>query len=120
MATGDEKNLPIVAAIDFGTSNSGFAFAFRSECSNSRVGEIHRSKWQGTTGSWANGKAPTTALFDEDMKLHSFGFEAQEEYAKLTEAKKHKGWHYFRNFKLKLHGKMVRFIFICNGHILKR
>jgi len=103
-----DNKLPIVAAIDFGTSNSGFAFAFRSECFESRVGEIYRSTWKGREGARANGKAPTIALFGADMRMHAFGFDAQDEYARLTENKNDEGWHYFRNFKLKLHEEMVR------------
>ncbi|KAK3101654.1 hypothetical protein FSP39_005241 [Pinctada imbricata] len=47
-------------------------------------------------------KTPSVILLDQDQKFHSFGYEAEDKYAKLTTKKEHKDWHYFTRIKMKL------------------
>lgn len=101
-------NKPIVAAIDFGTTYSGYAYTFRKEYEKSAgAREIFSNKWSPNAGSLMSPKAPTTALFDPQMTFHSFGYEAEEKYADLVQEKQHNEWHCFRRFKMKLHDKMT-------------
>ncbi|XP_052814320.1 heat shock 70 kDa protein 12A-like [Mya arenaria] len=84
----------VVAAIDFGTTYSGYAFKFRGSdkiCSLSTF-----------SGSTITNKAPTVILFDKDENFNSFGYQAENMYAKLAEETNHKGWRYFRWFKMDL------------------
>ncbi|XP_033750768.1 heat shock 70 kDa protein 12A-like [Pecten maximus] len=98
----------IVAAIDFGTTYSGYAYTFRSEFEKSAgAREIFSNRWSPNTGALLSAKAPTTALFDSGMNFHSFGYEAEEKYADLIQEKLQKDWHCFRRFKMKLHDRMV-------------
>ncbi|XP_033750848.1 heat shock 70 kDa protein 12A-like [Pecten maximus] len=98
---------PIVAAIDFGTTYSGYAYTFRSEYEKSAgAREIFSNRWSPSTGSLLSAKAPTTALFDSEMNFHSFGYEAEEKYADLIQEKQQRDWHCFRRFKMKLHNKL--------------
>lgn len=54
-------------------------------------------------------KAPTTVLIKPDGKtLAAFGYEAENMYAKLAEADKHRGYYYFKLFKMMLYNKLVR------------
>lgn len=39
--------------------------------------------------------------------FHSFGYDAEEKYAELSEAEEHKEWYYFSHFKMKLMNALV-------------
>ncbi|KAJ3609843.1 hypothetical protein NHX12_021937 [Muraenolepis orangiensis] len=60
----------VVVAIDFGTTSSGYAYAFTKEpeC-------IHTMRrWEGGDPGVSNQKTPTTILLTPDRKFHSFGY----------------------------------------------
>ncbi|XP_060071134.1 heat shock 70 kDa protein 12B-like [Ylistrum balloti] len=98
----------VVAAIDFGTTYSGYAYTYRREYEKSAGSrEIVINRWSPKTGAHLSAKAPTTVLFDPEMTFHSFGYEAEEKYADLIQEKQHQDWHCFRRFKMKLHDKMT-------------
>ena len=61
----------LVAAIDFGTTYSGYAFALTAEPDNIRMNK----NW--ASGRFDSYKTPTTILFCPDGKI-LFGFEAME------------------------------------------
>jgi hypothetical protein len=86
----------IVAAIDFGTTFSGYAFSFRDNW-----GKVLTNNWQG--GSLISHKAPTVLLLNEDAEFVAFGYEAEDEYAKLTEDGDHEDHYLFQRFKMILH-----------------
>ncbi|XP_076834154.1 heat shock 70 kDa protein 12A isoform X9 [Brachyhypopomus gauderio] len=88
----------VVVAIDFGTTSSGYAYAFTKEpeC-------IHTMRrWEGGDPGVSNQKTPTTILLSPDRKFHSFGYAARDFYHDLdpTESKQ---WLYLEKFKMKLH-----------------
>ncbi|KAK7142497.1 hypothetical protein R3I94_011992 [Phoxinus phoxinus] len=88
----------VVVAIDFGTTSSGYAYAFKNEpeC-------IHTMRrWEGGDPGVSNQKTPTTILLTPDKKFHSFGYAARDFYHDLdpTESKQ---WLYLEKFKMKLH-----------------
>ncbi|XP_066528451.1 heat shock 70 kDa protein 12A isoform X3 [Hoplias malabaricus] len=88
----------VVVAIDFGTTSSGYAYAFTKEpeC-------IHTMRrWEGGDPGVSNQKTPTTILLTPDRKFHSFGYAARDFYHDLdpTESKQ---WLYLEKFKMKLH-----------------
>ena len=88
----------VVVAIDFGTTYSGYAFAFTRDPDS-----IHMMrKWEGGDPGVNNQKIPTTLLLRPDGSFHSFGYGARDFYHDLehTEAKK---WLYFEKFKMSLH-----------------
>jgi hypothetical protein len=92
----------VVAAIDFGTTYSGYAFAFTRDADS-----IHMMrKWEGGDPGVTNMKTPTTLLLKPNGEFHSFGFGARDFYHDLeeTEAKK---WFYFEKFKMTLHSNQV-------------
>uniref|UniRef100_A0A672R412 Heat shock 70 kDa protein 12A-like n=1 Tax=Sinocyclocheilus grahami TaxID=75366 RepID=A0A672R412_SINGR len=93
----------VVVAIDFGTTSSGYAYAFTKEpeC-------IHTMRrWEGGDPGVSNQKTPTTILLSPDRKFHSFGYAARDFYHDLdpTESKQ---WLYLEKFKMKLHTTAVR------------
>ena len=92
----------VVVAIDFGTTFSGYAFAFTRDPES-----IHMMrKWEGGDPGVNNQKIPTTLLLKPDGSFHSFGYGARDFYHDLeqSEAKK---WLYFEKFKMSLHSSEV-------------
>lgn len=88
----------VVVAIDFGTTSSGYAYAFAKEpeC-------IHTMRrWEGGDPGVSNQKTPTTILLTPDRKFHSFGYAARDFYHDLDPSES-KQWLYLEKFKMKLH-----------------
>ncbi|XP_060065858.1 heat shock 70 kDa protein 12A-like isoform X1 [Ylistrum balloti] len=94
----------LVAAIDFGTTYSGYAFSFRHDFENDPL-KISASTWNAGSRALVSLKAPTTVLLDKNEKFHSFGYEAEDHYSQLAEDNDHLDWYYFRRFKMMLYGK---------------
>lgn len=93
----------VVVAIDFGTTYSGYAFAFRRDPDS-----IHMMRrWEGGDPGVSNTKTPTTLLLTPEKRFHSFGFGARDFYHDLepSEAKK---YMYFEKFKMKLYNNEVK------------
>uniref|UniRef100_A0A8C4GQ46 Heat shock 70 kDa protein 12A n=1 Tax=Dicentrarchus labrax TaxID=13489 RepID=A0A8C4GQ46_DICLA len=102
--TGGTNQVPsgqsfvVVVAIDFGTTSSGYAYAFTKEpeC-------IHTMRrWEGGDPGVSNQKTPTTILLTPDRKFHSFGYAARDFYHDLDPSES-KHWLYLEKFKMKLH-----------------
>ncbi|XP_052812349.1 heat shock 70 kDa protein 12A-like [Mya arenaria] len=85
----------VVAAIDFGSTYSGYAFQFRGSDKICTVSSFH--------GSTVTYKTPTVILFDKDKNFNSFGYQAENKYAELAELDNHVGWRNFRCFKMELY-----------------
>ena len=94
MATGSQSL--IVAAFDFGTTYSGYAFSFKDS-----PNEVKTNKsWTAGSGKLISLKTPTSILLNEDGEFDSFGFDAEDKYSSLAEDGKHHGWRLFRRFKM--------------------
>ena len=90
----------VVAAIDFGTTTSGWAYSFvdefKSEPAKAKVRE-----WN--SGSLVTEKTPTCALISPDGEtLEGFGYEAENKYEALVKQDQHRDYYYFRRFKMSL------------------
>lgn len=81
MATPDKTF--IVAAIDFGTTFSGYAYSLISDHKKDPL-KIYSPTWEND----GNGtqKTPTSILFDDKGEFHSFGYEAEKKYSDLAAA----------------------------------
>ncbi|XP_053391613.1 heat shock 70 kDa protein 12B-like [Mercenaria mercenaria] len=99
------KTKLVVAAIDFGTTYSGYAHSFKDEYQKDPLKIYANLDWTDGSGL-ITVKAPTVVLFDPKGNFHSFGYEAETHYAKLSEDEEHRGWKYFRRFKMKLHERL--------------
>ena len=73
----------LVAAIDFGTTFSGYAFSFLHEYEEIPM-KISAMKWNSRIGPLTTEKTSTCVLFDKDRKFHSFGYEAEDKYSTLA------------------------------------
>ena len=95
----------IVAAIDFGTTFSGWAYCFKHEF-DSDPSNICAKNWN--NGSNISTKTPTTVLIEPDGKTFAaFGYEAEDKYAALCAEQNHRDNYYFSKFKMLLHNKQV-------------
>ncbi|CAF0761148.1 unnamed protein product [Adineta ricciae] len=88
----------VVVAIDFGTTFSGYAFAFTRDIDSI----LMMRKVDGNDPGVINQKTPTTILLTPHLEFHSFGFFARDFFHDLDpdEAKR---WLYFEKFKMHLH-----------------
>lgn len=104
----------VVAAIDFGTTYSGYAFSWKHDWA-----KVHTNQWN--ADSFMSSKAPTTLLLYPDKSFFAFGYEAENIYRESAETvasgsdsesesedkKKSKfdckDLYYFHRFKMLLH-----------------
>ena len=107
MAT--KTNHTVVIAIDYGTAYSGYAYCLRTK---DRDQQIHTNKkWKSTEHQLESWKTPTCILLKKDKSFHSFGYDAEDMYTDLTQAKKEQNlWYYFHGIKMKLYENKVQYI----------
>ncbi|XP_062594009.1 heat shock 70 kDa protein 12B-like [Saccostrea cucullata] len=82
----------LVAAIDIGTTYSGYAYSFKDNWT-----KIKTSDWS----NWnpMSHKAPTALLLNPDRTFNSFGYEAEKNYIDLLESGD-KDYYFFQRFKM--------------------
>ncbi|XP_063413780.1 heat shock 70 kDa protein 12A-like [Mytilus trossulus] len=101
MSSTDSKL--VVAAIDFGTTFSGYAFSLRHEHEKDPLCIKVNPKWE-SGGRWLiSHKAPTTVLLNPKKEFHSFGYDAENKYSELSLDGEHHEWYYYRRFKMELY-----------------
>ncbi|KAK3100458.1 hypothetical protein FSP39_020422 [Pinctada imbricata] len=88
----------VVAAIDFGTHGSGFAFCTRSNYRNKQ--KIDYQTWN--SGTSLTYKAPTSVLLKPDGTFQSFGYDAERDYNDLDSDEDRRTHYLFRQFKMTL------------------
>jgi hypothetical protein len=93
----------LVAAFDFGTTYSGYAFSFRDDPMKIQTNQ----GWNAGSEKLISLKTPTCVLLNQHKQFDSFGFEAENKYSDLAEDNKHHGWMLFRRFKMLLHNNEV-------------
>ncbi|XP_076070819.1 heat shock 70 kDa protein 12A-like isoform X1 [Mytilus galloprovincialis] len=98
-----KKNKLLVAAIDFGTTYSGYACLTRDEFENNKGdnSKIYCPHWEREAG--LSYKAPTSVLFRPNKTFHSFGFEAEKYYHENSDNIDFKEWYFYKHFKMKLY-----------------
>lgn len=103
----DKKDKLLVAAIDFGTTFSGYAFSFKHDYQADPSKVSTNQNWVAGSMALVSLKAPTVVLFDENKKFHSFGYEAENTYSELALDGEHHKWYFFKRFKMRLHEKKI-------------
>ena len=101
----------MVAVIDFGTTYSGYAF---STISNFKLDplKIHANQaWNAEGRQLLSLKTPTCLLLDGRKQIVSFGYEAENDYAKLALDDKHHDHYHFSRFKMRLYNDKVIFFY---------
>lgn len=74
---------PVVCAIDFGTTYSGYAYSMRTDYERDPLTVESNLSWP--HGEIPTLKTPTSILFDKSGNFHSFGYEAERKYAEIAE-----------------------------------
>jgi hypothetical protein len=101
------SNYKILVAIDFGTTHSGYAYAYLKN-----PNEIHLMKrWSDGETRFSTFKVPTTLLLSPTGEFHSFGYQAIEFYNDL-EPSQAKDWNFFEKFKMSLHNSQVKAVLL--------
>ncbi|XP_052786827.1 heat shock 70 kDa protein 12B-like isoform X2 [Mya arenaria] len=98
-SVGSNSKKLIVAAIDIGTSYSGYAYSSIDDFT------FNPLKITTSTGQFMY-KAPTKILLTPDQAFYAFGFEAENKYVSLAEEEQHKDWFYFEDIKMQLNEKL--------------
>lgn len=93
----------LVAAIDIGTTQSGWAVSTISQYNNNPFDIIYFN-W--STNSGLSAKTLTCILFNKDKAFDSFGHEAEIKYFELVDEGVHHEWYFFKNLKTTLFNKV--------------
>lgn len=99
----DTKHYLLVAAIDFGTSTSGYAISFKHEYKMDPLNIKFNDSWLAGSFYFNSKKAPTCVLLNPQKEFLAFGYEAEEEYAELAFDSKHNDHYFFKEIKMVLH-----------------
>lgn len=86
-----------MAAIDFGTILSGYAFSFcgKFDKNHSKIG----TNFGFSSFNRISHKTSSVVLLNPKKKFHAFGYEAERKY---TEEDQQEEWFYFKHFKMTL------------------
>ncbi|XP_060065910.1 heat shock 70 kDa protein 12A-like [Ylistrum balloti] len=95
---------PLVVALDFGTTNSGYAFSTKHDYSISPL-SMSAVSWGAGTARLQSQKTPTCILFDKNKTFDSFGYKAEDKYSDLSLDEEHDDWYFFRRFKMELYNR---------------
>lgn len=113
-----------VAAIDFGTTYSGFAFSWKFDWSKVQVIE-------NCSGNFLSMKVPTSLLLNPNKTFAAFGLQADINYTEMAEKndsdsdsdsenngekkpnEDYKKYYYFHRFKMLLHENKVHAMLKC-------
>lgn len=99
-----DDSYQLIAAIDFGTTYSAYAFSFRSS-----PDDIHMNKNWGNAIGFESYKTPTSVLTKPGGEFDSFGFDAEEKFSRLEGNQGgDDGYNLYRNFKMVLHNKVTK------------
>ncbi len=98
------RTIQVVVAIDFGTSRSGYAYAFIGEKKDEKKPEPKpHFGWPDQPHPYE--KTATYLLFSPERELEAWGYSARLKLAQLRKDKKAKEYHFLSNFKMALHEK---------------
>lgn len=92
----------VVAAIDIGSSGSGYAFSFTYEFNINPI-NVSTYLWSPESGGDGSYKAPSSMLLDCNKKFVAFGHDAEDKYSTICEQNEQNSWYYLKSFKMKLY-----------------
>lgn len=107
MNSVESSNYTIVAVLDLGTTNSGYAFSLQSDFEIDPL-KIHINQvWATGSRRLQSLKTPTCVLLDKNKELKAFGYDAENEFAYISKGEKQDDYYFFRRFYTK---KVIRLI----------
>lgn len=105
--TEKERDILLVAAIDIGTTYSGYAFSTRDTYQTNPLKIYANQAWNSGTKQISSVKTPTCLLLNSDKELDSFGYEAEQKYAKLVMDCKQDDYYFFHGPMMSYHNMKV-------------
>lgn len=93
----------LVAAIDFGTTYSGYAFSMKYAFDKDPLTIDANQAWNAGEKQLLSLKTPTCLLLDSNKQFDSFGYEAENKYAEIVMENEQDKYYYFHRFKMCLH-----------------
>lgn len=104
---GDKKDKLLIAAIDFGTTFSGYAFSFKHDYKMDPLKISTNQNWVAGSRGLVSLKAPTCVLLSPQKEFIAFGYEAEDLYSELALDENHYDHYFFKRFKMVLHESRV-------------
>lgn len=103
---------PIVAAIDIGTTYSGYAYSYKADWT-----KVFINRWEG--GQLVTHKAPTALLLNPDKSFNSFGYKAERTFANIAEEgddeDRSKEYYFFHRYKMTLRTSLAKVCIVYCG-----
>ena len=96
-----------VAAIDIGTTYSGYAFSSRDDFRKDPLKISANQAWNAGHQRHLSLKTPTCLLLDDKEELVSFEYEAENKYSDIVIDRKQNEYIFFQRFKMQLCKKKV-------------
>lgn len=84
----------MVAAVDFGTTYSGYSFSMRADWEDNPL-KISNPIWRAGSRQFVSEKTPTCLLLNSNREFVAFGFEAENKWIDLLLDNEHKEHYYF-------------------------
>lgn len=103
MACEPADGILMVAAIDFGTTYSGYAFSTRHGFSIDKLDIKANQVWNAGSKQLLSLKTPTCILLKKNKEFVSFGYVAENDYAGIVTDQEEKDYFFFQNFKMMLY-----------------
>ncbi|KAK3611636.1 hypothetical protein CHS0354_021876 [Potamilus streckersoni] len=98
----DTSRRPLVIAIDFGTTYSGYAYQFIEDYKTHPIKISTPQPFNGGKRNLASMKTPTCILINDKSEVDSFGYEAEDRYEEICIDEKQDKFYFFKQFKMKL------------------
>ena len=93
----------LVAAIDFGTTHSGYVFSSRDNIEKDSLKIDENQAWNAESYRHISQKTPTCLFLDDRNELVSFGYEAENKYSDIVFDRKQIAYFFFQRFKTELY-----------------
>ncbi|XP_076112306.1 heat shock 70 kDa protein 12A-like isoform X1 [Mytilus galloprovincialis] len=103
MACEESDNTLLVAAIDFGTTYSGYAFSTRISFKKDKLDIKANQVWNAGSKQLLSLKTPTCILLRKNLEIVSFGYQAENDYAAVVTDETEDDYYFFQQFKMKLY-----------------
>ena len=106
----DSEHL-VSVAIDIGTTYSGYAFSLLNDFKRNPLKISANTAWN-AAHCLLSKKTPTCLLLSPEKEFLAFGYDAEDQFADLSDDEKQSDYYFFKRFKMRLHGEEVR----ANGY----
>lgn len=103
----DKRDQLLIAAIDIGTTHSGYAYSFEDDYKVDPLKISINPIWTAGSSHLVSLKAPTCVLLGPRQEFKAFGYEAEDFYTDLALDENHLEYYFFKGFKMVLYEKEV-------------